>query len=308
MDCKKIIQKIKNATTKKNLKRNKEKVATYLFLILFLILIIVNGQNILLRFIDNLKRTNSENSLIYDYALNNNVFVEKLKYQINSFINYWVHFLDPVTVEKKPILDFIIENVVYNPLLSFANFINGLSSFLLLLETILILLVCFMIFRLSSINSKNLSFITTKPARIKIKIINFFSNLKIKIYKFLNFLKKQLRDYKRFLSISIGLVLALYNFWSLLICDIIAIFKNSFIYIILSLTEKNAQLMGIYAFGRDIAMFLLALYSKFAFTFPYLNIILIIFIIIILLKLSVKSNLKKAKKKFIENWIGEIYE
>ena len=104
------------------------------------------------------------------------------------------------------------------------------------------------------------------------------------------------------------MILSLYNFWSLLICDIIAIFKNSYIYIILSLTQNNTKLMGIYALGRDFAMFLLALYSKFAFSFPYLNIILIIFIIIILLKLSVKSNLKKAKKKFIENWIGEIYE
>ena len=60
--------------------------------------------------------------------------------------------------------------------------------------------------------------------------------------------------------------------------------------------------------NNDFAMFLLALYSKFAFSFPYLNIILIIFIIIILLKLSVKSNLKKAKKKFIENWIGDFNE
>lgn len=308
MDCKKIIQKIKNATTKKNLKRNKEKVATYLFLILFLILIIVNGQNLLLRFIDNLKRTNSENSLIYEYALANNVFVEKLKAQINSFINYWQHFLDPVTVEKKPVLDFFIENLILNPLTAVANFINGLSSFLLIIETAVIVLVLVLIIRASSINSQNLGFITTKPAKIKLKIINFFDGLKEKMKSFFKFLKKQLRDYKRLLSALLIAVLLLKNYISLFILDLVGIAKNSLYYIVMYMEDPNTKLMGVYALGRDFVMFLLALYSKFAFTFPYLNVFLIIFIIIILLKLSVRSNLKKAKKKFIENWIGEIYE
>lgn len=308
MDCKEIIKKIKCATTKKELKRNKEKVAFYLLLFIFLILILVNGHSLLNGLIENFKRINSEYSLMYDYALDNNVFIEKLKAQINSFINYWQHFLDPVTVEKKPVLDFFIENLILNPLTAVANFINGLSSFLLIIETAIIVLVLVLIIRASSINSQNLGFITTKPAKIKLKIINFFDGLKEKLKSFFKFLKKQLRDYKRLLSALLIAVLLLKNYFSLFILDLIGIAKNSLYYIVMYMEDPNTPLMGVYALGRDFVMFFLALYSKFAFTFPYLNIVLIIFIIIILLKLSVKSNLKKAKKKFIENWIGELYE
>ena len=286
------------------IKANKEKIAIYLLLFVSLIIIICNIQSLISNLKANISRFGCEHLLIREYVNNNFYIIDKLQENFNSFIDYWKHFLDPVTVEKKSLLNFIIEDIIFASLIALANFIQSVNTTILIFETILILLMILGMIVYLNWNDIINNFKITKSANVLLIINKIINNTISFLKKSIKKLLLYLRDFKRFILLSILMTLILTSNLSLIVVDIINAISNSLAYLNEVLNNvPEATPKGIYALGSDMLMFIITVYGKIAIEHPFLNSLLLILLFYLLCKWSIKRKQRKIKNKFINSFI-----